>query len=60
MIQTLQAKITNMEVTIARLIQEKENLKPVGLPVVKSVVNLNRWLPESPVRQCFIIKYSLA
>ena len=47
--QALQAKIVNMEVTIARMIKEKENLKQIGQPVVKPVVSLNRWLPQSPV-----------
>lgn len=49
MIQALQGKIVDMEITIARMIKEKENLKQVGPSAVKPVVSLNRWLPESPV-----------
>ena len=49
MIQTLQAKVADMETTIARMIKEKENLKQVGPSVIRPVVNLNRWLPASPV-----------
>lgn len=48
MIQSLQAKIVDMEMTVARMIKEKENLRQVG-PLAKSVVSLNRWLPASPV-----------
>ncbi|KAF8798606.1 hypothetical protein BYT27DRAFT_6896565 [Phlegmacium glaucopus] len=48
MIQALQAKIVDLEVTIARMIKEKENLRQVGPPVVRPVVSLNRWLPQSP------------
>ena len=48
MIQSLQAKIVDMEMTVARMIKEKENLRQVG-PLAKSVVSLNRWLLASPV-----------
>jgi hypothetical protein len=49
MIQVLQAKTVDMEMTIARMIKEKENLKQVGPTLAKSVVRLDRWLAESPV-----------
>ena len=49
MIQALQAKTVDMEMTIARMIKEKENLKQVGPTLAKSVVSLDRWLAESPV-----------
>jgi hypothetical protein len=49
MIQALQAKIVDMEMTVARLIKEKEDLRQVGPSVAKSVVGLNRWLPANPV-----------
>lgn len=59
MIQSLQAKIVDMEMTVARMIKEKEHLKQVG-PLSKTVVNLNRWLPASPVSLRFILHSSLS
>lgn len=59
MIQSLQAKIVDMEMTVARMIKEKENLRQVG-PLAKTVVNLNRWLPASPVSLRFILHSSLS
>ena len=59
MIQSLQVKIVDMEMTVARMIKEKENLRQVG-PLAKSVVSLNRWLPASPVSKCFTPHSSLS
>lgn len=49
MIQALQAKIVDMEATIARMIKERGDLKEVGPLVAKPVVSLNRWLPQNLV-----------
>ncbi|KAF8159161.1 hypothetical protein B0H34DRAFT_392258 [Crassisporium funariophilum] len=45
-IEGLKTKVVEMELTIARLIKERE--KQTGLAATKPIVSLKRWLPSSP------------